>query len=128
MQSPYSCTTRVANAEHLYLACVLAAAAVSLPPPQGTSRSDVNDGIISRPRLLARDPTLFSLLQYIFTPSVARMRYRSICLACLLYWTPEALVPLLEPSPPVSAVPGLLPCATAGVLPEAAVLPYCCTQ
>jgi hypothetical protein len=74
--------------------------------PQGTCRSDVNDGIISRPRLLARDPSLFSLLQYIFSPSVVRMRYRSVCPACSTKWTPEAQVPLLEPAPPVSGAAG----------------------
>ncbi|WIA21189.1 hypothetical protein OEZ85_000438 [Tetradesmus obliquus] len=71
---------------------------------QGTCRSDVNDGIISRPRLLARDPTLFSLMQYIFTPSVARMRYRSLCPACSTKWSPEAAVPLLEPGPPAPLI------------------------
>jgi hypothetical protein len=68
----------------------------------------VNDGIISRPRLLARDPTLFSLLQYIFTPSVVRMRYRSVCPACSTKWTPEAQVSLLEPAPPVSGAAGFV--------------------
>ncbi|KAF6251030.1 hypothetical protein COO60DRAFT_692198 [Scenedesmus sp. NREL 46B-D3] len=72
---------------------------------QGTCRSDVNDGIVSRPRLLARDPTLFALLQYVFTPAVARMKYRSVCPNCRTKWAPEAQVALLEPGPPVPLVP-----------------------
>jgi hypothetical protein len=91
---------------------------------QGTCRSDVNDGIISRPRLLARDPTLFSLLQYIYTPSVVRMRYRAICPACSSKWTPEAAVPLLEPAPAVSGGNSDGHCSSTGRLLGCGVL--CC--
>jgi hypothetical protein len=64
----------------------------------------VNDGIISRPRLLARDPTLFSLLRYIYTPSVVQLEYRSVCPACRTKWAPDAHVPFLEQRTPVSGV------------------------
>uniref|UniRef100_A0A383VUG7 ShKT domain-containing protein n=1 Tax=Tetradesmus obliquus TaxID=3088 RepID=A0A383VUG7_TETOB len=70
---------------------------------QGIGRGDVNDGIIDRPRLLARDPTLFSLMQYMFTPSVARMRYRSVCSNCNK-WKIVAELPLLESTPPVPLI------------------------
>jgi hypothetical protein len=82
-------------------------------PKQGTARNDVNDGIISRPRLLARDPSLFSLLQYIFSPSVVRFRYRAACPNCSSKWPPAANVLLLEMTAAVSVL-GVLPCWHVG--------------
>jgi hypothetical protein len=72
------------------------------------SRGDVNDGVIDRPRLFAKDPTLFSLFQNIFTPSVERFRYTSICLNCVSKWAASAAVPLVEGASSVSATRSFL--------------------
>jgi hypothetical protein len=71
---------------------------------QATTRSDLNDGIIDRPRLFARDPTLFNLFQNIFTPSVKRFDYKSVCLNCTSKWWPAATVPLINTAPAVSCI------------------------
>jgi hypothetical protein len=71
---------------------------------QATTRSDENDGIIDRPRLFARDPTLFNLFHNIFTPSVKRFDYRSVCLNCTSKWRPAATVPLNNTAPAVSCI------------------------
>ncbi|WIA41482.1 hypothetical protein OEZ86_008858 [Tetradesmus obliquus] len=81
---------------------------------QGTCRDDVNDGIISRPRLLVRDPTLFSLFSFIFTADVQRFSYRSLCPNCNSNFRAEADVRLPQQAAPAPLIDlQLEKCATS---------------
>jgi hypothetical protein len=60
------------------------------------------DGIISRPRLLAKDPTLFNLLLNIFTASVKRFNFRDVCPNCNSKWAAAQDVQFVERGAPVS--------------------------
>jgi hypothetical protein len=78
----------------------------------GYCDAETNDGIISRPRLLVRDPTLFSLLRFIYTPSVVQINFRSICLNCNKTFLPDAEVMLLEQRKPVSSMHNNVHCTS----------------